>query len=173
MRFFGRSAWRTARGLLLSLLLLTCAACGFALRGDVQLPPELQVMQVQVEDRFSPLQHNLEQALARAGARAPQAEEAAAVLRITNNRLARWPLSIGAVGRVQEYVMRYEVTLQLNDAAGTEILPRQSIQLERSYQFETSRAQGTPGEEDVVRAELERDMTQTILRRIQSVLAAR
>ena len=99
--------------------------------------------------------------------------ERGAVLRISRNTMTRWPLSVGRTGRVQEYSMRYEVTMQLTDADGAPVVPRQDIQLERSYQFETLRAQGTPGEEEVVRAELERDMAQAILRRIDAVLAGR
>lgn len=149
------------------------AACGFKLRGEMVLPPELAKISVQVADVYSPLQRNLEQALARSGARAPRGEERGAVLRISQNRMTRWPLSVGRTGRVQEYSMRYEVTMQLTDADGAPVVPRQDIQLERTYQFETLRAQGTPGEEEVVRAELERDMAQAILRRIDAVLAGR
>ena len=81
------------------------------------------------------------------------------------------PLSVGRTGRVQEYSMRYEVRMELVDAAGRVVVPEQEVALERSYQFETLRAQGTPGEEEVVRAELERDMTQAILRRIRAAFS--
>ena len=67
--------------------------------------------------------------------------------------------------------MRYEVRMELVDAAGRVVVPEQEVALERSYQFETLRAQGTPGEEEVVRAELERDMTQAILRRIRAAFS--
>lgn len=164
---------RVVRGIAMACAFAVLAACGFKLRGEMVLPPELASVSVQVADQFSPLQRNLEQSLARSGARAPQGSERGAVLRISKNRMTRWPLSVGRTGRVQEYSMRYEVTMQLTDADGAPVVPRQDIQLERSYQFETLRAQGTPGEEEVVRAELERDMAQAILRRIDAVLAAR
>lgn len=153
--------------------LAVLVGCGFKLRGEMALPPELSTLRVQVADQYSPLQRNLEEALARSGAREPRGEERGAVLRISRNTMTRWPLSVGRTGRVQEYSMRYEVTMQLTDADGAPVVPRQDIQLERSYQFETLRAQGTPGEEEVVRAELERDMAQAILRRIDAVLAGR
>lgn len=50
------------------------------------------------------------------------------------------------------------------------MVPRQDVELERDYSFDTIQAQGTPGEEEVVRAELERDMVQAILRRVDAVL---
>ncbi len=162
------------RRLMLILLFLGAllqASCGFRLRGEISLPPELQSLRVQVADPFSPLQRNLEQALARAGAREPVGKERAALLRIGSNRITRMPLSVGRTGRVQEYSMRYEVRMELVDAAGRVVVPEQEVALERSYQFETLRAQGTPGEEEVVRAELERDMTQAILRRIRAAFS--
>lgn len=164
---------RTSRGIffgaLLALALL--AGCGFQLRGEVVLPPEVSSVAVKVKDPYSPLQRNLEDALARAGARAPAGQGSVAVLDISRNRMTRWPLSVGRTGRVQEFSMRYEVTMQLTDANGQVVVPKQDIQLERAYQFETLQAQGTPGEEEVVRAELERDMTQAILRRISAAVA--
>lgn len=163
-------AWRIAPLLALAVLL---AGCGFHLRGEIVLPPELAVLRVQVADAWSPLQRDLEQAMVRAGARAPVGAERGARLLITKSRMTRWPLTVGTAGRVQEYSMRYEVTMQLLDAEGTVVVPSQDILLERSYQFETTRAQGTPGEEEVVQAELQRDMVQAILRRIDAVLAGR
>ncbi len=161
------AAWRLAALLAVALLV----GCGFQLRGEIILPPELTRIRVQVADAFSPLQRNLEQALARAGAREPIGKESAALLRISRNQIRRMPLSVGRTGRVQEYSMRYEVVMALTDAAGDVVVPEQEIALERSYQFETLRAQGTPGEEDVVRDELERDMTQAILRRIRAAVS--
>ncbi len=165
-----KPTWRIAPLLALAVSL---AGCGFHLRGEIVLPPELAVLQVQVADAWSPLQRDLEQAMARAGARAPVGAERGARLLITKSRMTRWPLTVGTAGRVQEYSMRYEVTMQLLDAEGTVVVPSQDILLERSYQFETTRAQGTPGEEEVVQAELQRDMVQAILRRIDAVLAGR
>ena len=156
-----------------ALLAAGLAGCGFKLRGEIALPAELNSIAVQVADPYSPLQRNLEDALARAGARPPAAGVGSAVLRISRNRMTRWPLSVGTTGRVQEFSMRYEVTMQLDDAQGNVVVPRQDVQFERAYQFDTTQAYGTPGEEEVVRAELERDMAQAILRRIEAVLAAR
>lgn len=168
------NAWvRKVRFVAVACALVVLTGCGFKLRGEMVLPQALSTIHVQVADPYSPLQRNLEQALARSGAREPRGEERGAVLRISKNVMTRWPLSVGRTGRVQEYSMRYEVTMQLTDADGAPVVPRQDIQLERSYQFETLRAQGTPGEEEVVRAELERDMAQAILRRIDAVLAGR
>jgi LPS-assembly lipoprotein len=94
--------------------------------------------------------------------------EGSAVLRVFANRLDRLPLSVGDTGRVQEYLLKYEVDFELVDATGAAVLPRQTVVLERDYTFDTTQARGTPGEEELVRAELERDMVRAILRRVEA-----
>ena len=158
-----------ATRLLLAALLLSClSGCGFQLRQDITLPANLATVRVDVADTYSPLQRNLEQAMRRAGAAVSSAPEGVAVLRVFANRLDRLPLSVGDTGRVQEYLLKYEVEFELVDSAGSTVLPRQNVVLERDYNFDTQQAIGTAGEEEVVKAELERDMVQAILRRIEA-----
>lgn len=145
---------------------LMLAGCGFQLRQQIVLPTALATVRVETVDPYSPLQRNLEQALRQAGARIAASAEGNAVLRVLASRIDRVPLSVGDTGRVQEYLLRYVVELELVDAAGKVVLPRQSVELERDYTFDTQQAFGTPGEEELVKAELERDMVQTILRRV-------
>ena len=161
------------RPLLLTSLLVTSlvlSACGFQLRRDIALPASLSTIRVAVADPFSPLQRNLESSLRRSGASVVDTAAGTATLRVFRNSLQRLPLSVGDTGRVQEYLMRYEVEFELADASGLVVVPRQEVELERDYSFDTIQAQGTPGEEEVVRAELEREMVQSILRRIDAVL---
>lgn len=154
--------------LALVLVATSLSSCGFELRREIALPTALATVQVQVADDYSPLERNLEQALRRAGANIAAQAEGVAVLRVFANRMDRLPLSVGDTGRVQEYLMKYEVEFELLDAAKTTVLPRQSVILERDYNFDTFQAIGTPGEEEVVKAELERDMVQAILRRVEA-----
>lgn len=157
------------RVLLALIFLLALAGCGFQLRQEVTLPPNLTSLRVETVDTYSPLQRNLEQALRRAGASIVESAANSAVLRVFASRIDRLPLSVGDTGRVQEYLLRYTVEFELIDAAAAIVLPRQKIELERDYTFDTQQAFGTPGEEEVVKAELERDMVQAVLRRIDAV----
>jgi outer membrane lipopolysaccharide assembly protein LptE/RlpB len=156
------------RTLLLALAIAGLAACGFKLRQEITLPATLATLRVEVVDPYSPLQRNLEQAMRRAGAELVETGREAAVLRVVTSRLDRVPLSVGDTGRVQEYLLKYIVEFELVDIAGTQVLPRQTVELERDYSFDTAAAFGTPGEEELVKAELERDMVAAILRRIDA-----
>ena len=157
---------------LLVLAVLILAGCGFHLRQSIALPAELAAIRVEVVDTYSPLQRNLEQVLRRSGATLVEGKDASAVLRVFVQRMDRLPLSVGDTGRVQEYLMRYTVEFELVDAQGKAVLQRQGVELERDYTFDTLQALGTPGEEEVVKSELERDMVQTLLRRIDAVSRA-
>lgn len=150
------------------LLSFALTGCGFQLRQEVNLPANLMTLRVETVDTYSPLQRNLELALRRAGASIVESAAGSAVLRVFTSRLDRLPLSVGDTGRVQEYLLRYTVEFELIDSAGSVVLPRQTVELDRDYTFDTAQALGTPGEEELVRAELEREMVQTILRRVDA-----
>jgi outer membrane lipopolysaccharide assembly protein LptE/RlpB len=154
---------------LLLFLLVSLTACGFQLRRDLELPANLATLRIEQTDPFSPLGRGLEPALRRAGATLVDSGESA-VLRIPSVRRQQLPLSVGTTGRVQEYALRYRVEIELIDAAGQVVLPRQAIELERVYPFDTAAALGSPAEQELVQAELDRDMVAAILRRIDAAL---
>lgn len=156
------------RAALLLALCVALAACGFQLRRELALPAGLDAIRVETGDAFGPLQRHLEQALQRAGA--STAEGSPAVLRVLNARIEQKPLSIGIGGRVQEYLLQYSAEVELVDGEGRIVLPRQALALEREYRFDTADALGSPGEEEVLRADLERAMGEAILRRVDAVL---
>ncbi len=153
---------------LLTLLALL-AGCGFQLRKELQLPSELSALRLEIADPYSPLGRGLEQSLRRAGALFVETGDAA-VLRVPVARVEQVPLAIGASGRVQEYALRYTVEFELIDARGEVVVPRQPVQLERAYEFDTAQAIGSPAEQDIVRSEIERDMVAAVLRRIDAAL---
>lgn len=160
------------RPCLIVLLLLVLSGCGFQLRDEIVLPEALQVIRVESVDPYSPVGRDLEVALRRAGARTDVGESAqdAAVLRLTRLRETRTPLTVGSSGRAQEYEVTLSAEFELIDAVGEVVVPRQVVELSRDYTFNTAQAQGSSGEEEVVRAELGRDLIASILRRIDAAL---
>lgn len=153
------------------LLLALLTACGFQLRQEVTLPPEFSRLRLEMADTFSPLGRDLGQALQRGGATLlPPGAADAAVLRVPVDHIGSAPLTVGESGRVQEYQLRYVTEIELLAADGRVVLPRQRIELTRDYTFDTAQALGSPGEEEVVREELQREMVQAILRRLAAAL---
>jgi LPS-assembly lipoprotein len=161
-----RNLWRA----MMAGAVLLLAGCGFHLREQAQLPASLQRIHLEIADPGSLLHRDLPDALQRSGASVEEnAGPGIATLRIPVSTLAPETLSVGASARVREYTMRYRVELEAVDAAGTVVMPRQTIDLTRDYTFDETQALGVAAQEDELRKQLQRDMVQAILRRLEAL----
>ena len=153
--------------LLASLLL---SACGFHLREQIVLPAPLQRVSLEFADPLTPLRRDLAAALKRAGAEVvATGTEGVGVIRVPVDTMLTEPLTVSDAARVQEYIVRYRVELEILDAAGKVLLPRGTIELTRDYSFDETQALGAAAEDELLREELQREMVQQILRRIQAI----
>lgn len=154
------------RAIALGLLVLLLASCGFHVRGEVKLSPALSRVKVDPVDLNSPLKRDLEAALTRAGA---TLVADGAVVKLPTMQLATEPLTVGRTARVKEYRVRFKVELVILGADGKELLAKTPIELTRDYSFDEQQALGAQAEEELLKKELERDMVQQILRRLETV----
>src|SRR5947209_9422674 len=130
------------------------SACGFHLRGEAVLPASLQHVHVQSADLFSPLRSNVEAALRRSGAKVEnESGDGIAEIRLGAVSLAPVVRSVNANARVNEFTMLYHVELEISDAAGKTVLPKQVIEQQRIYTFDQTQAIGTGAEQDVIKKE--------------------
>ncbi|VXB52143.1 LPS-assembly lipoprotein LptE [Luteimonas sp. 9C] len=151
-------------------LVLLLPACGFHLRNALTLPPDLGPVKVTARDRYSGLVQLLNRSLDSAGVqRASASSTDVATLRIESERWASTPLSIDAQGRAQEYTLRYAVVFSMVDANGDDIVPEQAVELARDYLSIPTQSIGTDSERDLLSNEMEREMSASILRRIDAV----
>lgn len=146
------------------------AGCGFHLRKEAELPAAMQRVHIEAADPSSALVKDLAKALPRSGAQVvDKVEVGVAVLKISANALSTDVLSVGGTARANEYAMRHHVEFSVEDAGGTAILPKQTIELSREFTFDATQALGVAAETDLLSKELERDMVQTILRRLEAL----
>jgi LPS-assembly lipoprotein len=162
----GRAFFRRAMILAATFAL---SACGFHMRGEVQLPPTMQRVHVQVADPYSPLSRNLEAALRRAGAKVENAA-GDGIAEVTISALSLAPIvrSVGANAFVNEFSMVYHVEMQITDANGKVLMPKQVIEHSREFTFDQTQAIGTSAEQDEIKKEMERDMVPALLRKIEA-----
>ena len=152
------------------LAALSLAACGFHLRGEVKLAPSLQRVVVTSSDPGGPLRHSVEDAMKRAGATiAPAPGEGVGEIRMTGVGIQTLVGSVGGNARVNEFNMVYHVDLEIVDGGGKTVLQKQPIEQTRSFTFDQTQAAGTGAQQDVIRREMERDMAQAVMRKIDSV----
>ncbi len=120
-------------------------------------------------DRFSDLVVDLSRALQASGATVLEEKQpGAANLQILEQNFTRRVLSVGSDGKAREYALDYVVRFKSTDAAGGELLPEQSIRIERDFLDDGSGGLGSFEEETVFRQEMVRDAVQSILRRLQA-----
>jgi len=159
---------------LVSFLLLAgsvplLSACGYHLRGEVQLPPGMERVHVDSSDQFGPLKRNVEKALERSGAKIePAAGDGIAEVNLSAVSLAPIVRSVAANAKVNEFTMLYHVELQITDGNGKIVLPKQVVEQSRIFTFDQTQAIGTGAEQDEIKKEMERDMTQVVMRKVES-----
>lgn len=162
---------RLVSALLLATLL---SGCGFHLRSALQLPTDLGPVAVTAVDPYSPLADTLARAMERAGT-APAAAGAldgATRLEILSEKWADLPIAVDAQGRAQEYSLRYAVVFRLRKADDTMIVPQQAVELSRDYIAPPADSIGRNSERELLVGEMRRDMSASILRRIDATLRA-
>jgi LPS-assembly lipoprotein len=155
---------------LMAALMLAVSACGFHLRGDVKLAPQLTRVQIQGGDVYDPLVRDLTRALTAAGSTVvAEATQATAILQILKNGGDRRVLSVQTTGKVQEYELYQIFEFRVRDAAGRELLEPQRLELTRDYLFDADDVLGKSAEEEVLRRDMRRDLVRLTMLRLEAL----
>ena len=153
--------------ILLPLFLLT--ACGFHLRGAVQLPRGMEVTYLQDQQPSSSIASPLRQMLTSNGARVTNnLDEATATLRIASESFDRRIVSVGRTASEKDYELIYRVTfsaLAKNNAWSSDA---QEIRITREMKFDEAQVLAKTAEQDQLRNVMVQDAARQILVRLQS-----
>lgn len=154
--------------LLAAAAALPLAACGFRLRGVRDLP--FQTLYIN-SNRFSELTAQLRRAIeAQTTSKvADDIKAADAVLDITENRTEKIILSLNSAGRVREYQLRQRFSFRVRTPTNDEIAPVSTIELRRDLTFNDSDTLAKQEEEQLLLAEMQSDVIQQLLRRLQAI----
>jgi len=153
------------RYLLLFTLLLSLTACGFHLRGSVQLPPELAEMALRDASPATDILPELRRALKNENIRLN--ETAPLVLQLKAEQYGKRVLSVDSSGRAQEYGLSYTVRFSMQGNDGAVWLTEQAVTENRDLRFDANAVLGTASEERLLKTEMRRDAVLQILRRLQ------
>jgi LPS-assembly lipoprotein len=155
----------------ISLLLaavLALSACGFHLRQNASLPPQMQRMHLTVNGGGE-LERRLTRALQASDVTIEQAGGSGiAELRVPVATFSTETLSAGGYVRITEYAVRYHVEFDVTDAEGHALLPRQRIDMSREYSSDASNTVGNASQVQELQRSLNDDMVQAILFRLQA-----
>lgn len=166
----GRGNWM-AGGLCLTVTLLL-GGCGFHLR-SYDVGTDLSSAYV-VANARNPLEQPLRDALRQAGVtEADSAGDAEVVLELLDARRQRRNVSFSGQAEVAEYELDLGVRYRITDAEGTELVPEQWLERQRVYRVDADNIVGTSEEQALIEREMERDLVQSILRTLNTVVQQR
>lgn len=160
---------RHPAALLVLLLPLALAACGFHLQGTTRYAPALAAVYLEVPDPNSDLAFQLARQLAASGVALARSEaEATAVLAISQERYGRRVKSVSAQNRPTEFEVYYEAEYSVR-AQGDMLVPAQSVARTRIFPYDERDILGKQQEEELLRDALARDIAGVITRRLGDV----
>ncbi len=161
--------WPISGSLLLMSLLLS--ACGYHLRGAVNLPQELKAVYLQGEspelhDQFS---KSMESS---SGKLLSSQDKAGIVIRFFDEKMNRRVLSLSARGRANDFELDYRVEYEFATAGNAILMPRQAIEVKREYFNDQQDIIAKDNEEAVIRNEIYQQAVRAIINRARLVLEA-
>ena len=154
--------------LLLSISTLLFA-CGFHLRGVVELPPELESIYIEGGLPNSQMRDILRQKLIGSNVKVlEQRQESGALLRILKDETTRRIASINAAGQPNEYELKYMLSYQLDDGKGQPLLGAKSLSQLRTYRYDPNNILSIEEEEFRIKKEMARSAVNQMLRQISA-----
>lgn len=150
------------------VIAVTLSACGFALRGAVNLP--FQSIYVGLPDS-SALGGELKRHLRANGKTevTSQATTAEVVLDVLGETREKTILSLNSQGRVREFNLTYNLKFRLRDKAGREVLAPTTISLKRNLSFKENEVLAKEAEETLLYRDMQSELVQQIMRRLAVV----
>ncbi len=154
-------------GLIVFCLLV--AGCGFQLRGSGQAivwPAQLQKLQLRFDGSVDPdfrasLRNRI---IDRYGVEI--VKDDAPELVISGVTRDRRVLSLGATGKVSEYLLRFQASFVLLHDDGKSIIEKQTVRLQRDFSFDNTRLLAKELEESRLSKQMQNDAVRRILRKV-------
>lgn len=156
-------------GSLCAACAIMLAGCGFHLRGSAALPVVMQrqvYLQVGGGGEFP---RSLAAAL-----RASKVDvldtstEGVATLSVPVASFSSRLLTSGAVQRVGEYVVGFNVEFTLTDGQGKTVIPSQTISLSHEFAIDQTQFSAITSETEAIQRSLVREMTDAVMRRLEA-----
>lgn len=163
---------RIITGSLVAVAVLLLASCGFHLRGTGSAKMSLSVIHVTANDAYGEMQQALERALKEAGVKLVPADKAAYSVHLLSEKRTRRSVATTSDVQVAEYGLKMQVSFELTDAAGKQVIEPATVSAERIYRFDNSSLVGSNEEEKLLNQEMRRDIASQIIRRIDATIRA-
>jgi LPS-assembly lipoprotein len=157
---------RPIRASMLLGLAFALGACGFHLRENANLPPQMQRVHVAASGEFGRM---LTRALEVSGITVEdESGPSIAELRVPTATFSTDSLNNGGYVRITEYAVHYLVQFDVADANGQVLIPIQRINMQREYSYDASNTVGNASQVQEIQRSLNADAVQAILFRLEA-----
>ena len=161
LKFIGR----LSRLIAMLLLTMQLTACGYHLRGEAIMP--FKSIYISAVNPNSALVKELRKSLKTNKTQImDKPDKADIILNISLEQPSMVILSLDATGLVNEYQLRYRVSLRAYDNQQREWLPASDLLLTRDLIYDNSQILAMSSEETLLYQNMSSDMAQQILRRL-------
>lgn len=149
--------------------LLALTGCGFHMKGESNIPSEMEHTYIAAGDQYSIFYRELKLQLQANDVQIVESPaEATAILSIHFDKTDQRVLSVSARNTPTEYEVYYSIEYSL-DSGEKNIQPRQFITLTRDYTYDETLVLGKSHEEQVLREAIVDDLVRTVLRQLGSL----
>ena len=150
-------------------VLLIVTGCGFHLRNSSAFELAVESMSVSSANAYSDFSREVERLVeSRDIALVPSGADYS--VRIISENTSRRPVSTTADISVADYELRLEIQFSVSDDEGQSVIKPTTISTERIYSFDRTSLVGSSEEEQILIAEMRRDLAAQLLRRFSAVL---
>jgi LPS-assembly lipoprotein len=159
-------------GFNLIFLSLILTACGFHLRSSVDLPAAYRSVYIDSAAGEGILKRELTEQLGYSnGSVVALRSEADSVIHILDENKETRTLSLSRGGKSTELELTYRVQYELLDKEGNVLLEAQKLEMVCNYFNDQTDVLGKSNEESLIFKEMQRQVADSLLRRIRAVLA--
>lgn len=157
------------RNALVLAAVLGLTACGFQLRGETSIPPEMSRTYISAPDNYSLFYRKLRAELRRAGVEVVDSPgESSAVFSILTDITDQRVLSVSARNVPREFEVYYVVRYSVENGEQS-IMAAQSLTLTRDYTYDETLVLGKAREEELLREAIVDDLVRIILKQLSSL----
>jgi len=170
--FFVRFVFFVVKVFFPVLTVLTLTGCGFQLRGQAPLPPELRIAYIQSPSGIAPpgsVSRKLPLVLANNGVTITRdPAQATATITILRENSGRRVVAADRFDIKRQYVLAYDVAYRVTLANGRTLIPEEGLNANRSLLFDENRVLAFESAQEPLIDSMAEDLSWQIIRRLQA-----
>lgn len=148
---------------------LLLSGCGFHLRSQTALPPQLKRIYLQSATPFSLLTLQFQQTLKRMGVTIVQQPQSAPItLQLMADNFSQLITGTSTTNQLTSYTLTYTVSYQLLDPQGNALIEPQHISVNRNFTANNNQMLGSTNEQALLQQEMRREATLQIMNQLSA-----